>query len=54
MRIVLHRGNDTLPPPLSAEEEQKTVIEFMKGSKESRNILIEHNLRLVVYIARKI
>ena len=46
-------GNDTLPPPLSAEEEQKTVIEFMKGSKESRNILIEHNLRLVVYIARK-
>ena len=46
-------GNDTLPPPLSAEEEQKTVIEFMKGSKEARNILIEHNLRLVVYIARK-
>lgn len=46
-------GNDTLPPPLSAEEEQKAVTEFMNGSKEARNILIEHNLRLVVYIARK-
>lgn len=46
-------GSDTLPPPLSAEEEEKAIVEFMGGSKEARDLLIEHNLRLVVYIARR-
>ena len=46
-------GSDTLPPPLSAEEERRAVEAFMEGSKEARDLLIEHNLRLVVYIARK-
>ena len=46
-------GSDTLPPPLSAEEEEKAIAEFMGGSKEARDLLIEHNLRLVVYIARR-
>ena len=46
-------GSDTLPPPLSAEEEEKAISEFMGGSKEARDLLIEHNLRLVVYIARR-
>ena len=46
-------GSDTLPPPLSAEEEQQAVRAFMGGSKKARDLLIEHNLRLVVYIARK-
>jgi len=46
-------GNDTLPPPLSAEEEKRAVRGFMAGSKKDRDMLIEHNLRLVVYIAKK-
>ena len=46
-------GNDVLPPPLSPEEEKKIIKEFTAGSLDARNILIEHNLRLVVYIAKK-
>lgn len=44
------KGPETLPPPLSAEEEQRLLI---NADEESRNTLIVHNLRLVVYIARK-
>lgn len=46
-------GSDTLPPPLSTEEEEKAIAQFMDGSKAARDLLIEHNLRLVVYIARR-
>lgn len=46
-------GNDTLPPPLTADEEKRAIMGFMAGSKEDRDLLIEHNLRLVVYIAKK-
>lgn len=46
-------GNDTLPPPLTADEEKRAIMGFMAGSKEDRDVLIEHNLRLVVYIAKK-
>ena len=46
-------GNDTLPPPLSLEEELRFVMELQKGDNSVRGILIERNLRLVVYIARK-
>lgn len=46
-------GSDTLPPPLPAEEERSAIENFMAGSKEARDLLIEHNLRLVVYIAKK-
>ena len=41
---------DKLPEPLSKEEEVKYVLD---GSKESKNKLIEHNLRLVVFLAKK-
>lgn len=44
------KGPETLPPPLSAKDEQRLLSE---GNEESRNTLIVHNLRLVVYIARK-
>ena len=44
------KGPETLPPPLSYEEEQKLLS---YGDEKSRNTLIVHNLRLVVYIARK-
>jgi RNA polymerase sporulation-specific sigma factor len=46
-------GNDALPPPLSKEEEDKLVQDLVLGDESIRAILIERNLRLVVYIARK-
>lgn len=45
-------GSDTLPAPLSQEEERE-VINRLKDSDEAKAILIEHNLRLVVYLAKK-
>ena len=46
-------GSENLLPPLTKEEEDFHVEQYEKGSIESRNILIEHNLRLVVYVAKK-
>ena len=45
-------GTDTLPPPLSAEAEAEALRDLDSRS-EARTTLIEHNLRLVVYIAKK-
>lgn len=45
-------GNDTLPKPLSAEEE-KELLESCDTNENAKSILIERNLRLVVYIAKK-
>ncbi|MBQ3094285.1 MAG: RNA polymerase sporulation sigma factor SigE [Clostridia bacterium] len=46
-------GSDTLPAPLSTEEEQEAFAALERGEHAARQTLIEHNLRLVVYIARK-
>lgn len=46
-------GAQTLPPPLSNEEEDKALEGLKKGDNDARSLLIEHNLRLVVYIAKK-
>ena len=46
-------GSDTLPPPLSRTEEAEVFARLAIHDPEARNILIEHNLRLVVYIAKK-
>lgn len=46
-------GSDTLPPPMSRDEERKTMKEYAEGSMEARAALIERNLRLVVYIAKR-
>ncbi|WP_035283581.1 MULTISPECIES: RNA polymerase sporulation sigma factor SigE [unclassified Clostridium] len=46
-------GNDALPPPLSKDEEEELVNKLNDGDENIRSILIERNLRLVVYIARK-
>ena len=43
----------SLPTPLTPEEEQQTVRKFLDGDEDARLKLIEHNLRLVVYIAKK-
>lgn len=46
-------GAQTLPPPLSPEDEDKAIEGLRSGDDKARSLLIEHNLRLVVYIAKK-
>lgn len=46
-------STDKLPPPLSKEEELNYVIRAKEGDENAKNILIEHNLRLVVFLAKK-
>ncbi|MBQ8526089.1 MAG: RNA polymerase sporulation sigma factor SigE [Clostridia bacterium] len=46
-------GPSTLPPPLSAAEEKELIGQLSTGSKDAKEQLIERNLRLVVYIAKK-
>jgi RNA polymerase sporulation-specific sigma factor len=46
-------GSQPLPPPLSTEEERTLIRRLEEGDTSVRTKLIEHNLRLVVYIARK-
>jgi len=53
-RSILFIGStDVLPAPLSKEEENKYVELSMNNDKYARNKLIEHNLRLVVFLAKK-
>lgn len=44
---------DALPPPLSKKEEEQLVLKYLNGDINARNKLIEHNLRLVVFLAKK-
>lgn len=46
-------GSDTMPAPLDREAEQQAIRALAAGSEEAASLLIEHNLRLVVYIARR-
>lgn len=46
-------GNEALPPPLTSEEEKELIEKLRLGDESIRSTLIERNLRLVVYIARK-
>ncbi|MGM7635925.1 RNA polymerase sporulation sigma factor SigE [Bacillus sp. Hm123] len=46
-------GSEALPPPLSRDEEEKLLSKLPNGDQAARALLIERNLRLVVYIARK-
>ena len=46
-------GADVLPPPLKGKEEQETLEALMQGDERAKQLLIEHNLRLVVFIAKR-
>ena len=46
-------GSQTLPPPLEPKEEEEILQRLSKGEENVRKILVERNLRLVVYIAKK-
>ena len=46
-------GPETLPPPLTDEEQETVFNELIRGDESHRDLLIVHNLRLVVYIAKK-
>ena len=46
-------GSDTLPPPLPRAEEESAIAALDDGDEAARRLLIEHNLRLVVYISKR-
>lgn len=52
-KLYYINGSETLPPPLSAEEELELTDRLVKSDERAKSILIERNLRLVVYIAKK-
>lgn len=45
--------NGSFPAPLSSEEEEKYINQWLEGDTEARNVLVEHNLRLVAHIIKK-
>ena len=46
-------GTDILPPPLKGQEELSALERLEQGDERAKQLLVEHNLRLVVYIARR-
>src|SRR5699024_11007196 len=52
-KVMYIGGSGTLPTPLTREEEALAIAQLEQGDQEARQTLIEHNLRLVVYIARR-
>lgn len=52
-KVMYIGGSDTLPPPLEREAEQELICRLDNGDHDARQALIEHNLRLVVYISRR-
>ena len=46
-------GSDVLPPPLKGQQEQDALEALQRGEEQAKSLLVEHNLRLVVYIARR-
>ena len=52
-KIMYIGGSDVLPPPLKGPEEQALIARLAQGDPAAKSVLIERNLRLVVYIARR-
>ncbi|ANB61648.1 RNA polymerase sigma factor, sigma-70 family protein [Anoxybacillus amylolyticus] len=53
MFFVSYIKNNAFPQPLSAQEEEMYLQRMAEGDEEARNLLIEHNLRLVAHIVKK-
>jgi len=51
--LVSYVKNNAFPQPLQEEEEAKHLLLFTQGNQYSRNVLIEHNLRLVAHVVKK-
>ena len=51
--VYFIQGTDVLPHPLARDEEEAALIALENGDQQARDTLIEHNLRLVVYIAKR-
>lgn len=51
--FIGYLSNNSFPQPLSEEEEKKYIKRLLRGDEVARNILIEHNLRLVAHIVKK-
>ena len=52
-KIFYVGGSENLPAPLSPEDEEKEILKLDEGDEKAKKTLVEHNLRLVVYIAKK-
>ena len=52
-KVMYIGGSDTLPPPLKKEEETRLIAKLGAGDESAKSALIERNLRLVVYIAKR-
>lgn len=48
-----YSGSNSFPQPLSSEDEEKYLTLYKEGDENAKNILVEHNLRLVAHIAKK-
>ena len=46
-------GSDVLPPPLKGQQEQDALFALEQGDEAAKQLLIEHNLRLVAHIIKK-
>lgn len=51
--LLSYITNNTFPQPLSTKEEKEILARMLAGDEEARNILTEHNLRLVAHIIKK-
>ena len=52
-KIMYIGGSDTMPPPLKRDEETRCLALLRQGNEAAKDTLIEHNLRLVVYLAKR-
>lgn len=52
-RVYYIGGNDVLPPPLKGQEERDALERLEQGDEKAKQLLIERNLRLVVFLARR-
>lgn len=53
LMFALQLGSGSFPRPLTHQEEEQYIAQFKNGDLQARNVLIEHNLRLVAHVLKK-